>query len=458
MCIRDRSATPQAPEAVGQQPPPAEDVMTTEECRASFAKAKSHRSAGPDGILSDLSGDPWFQIAEEAQVPPAQPQPAQEPEAPASGHHQPLPQAAAAAAAPQPTEQTTSGTNYANVLADDRALRRPRPTTTASQEEAEGFRSRDHFEAVLMRDIADKEIVAPTSLFPMLEASLTGMTVVTDAKRAHLREQVRKITDIFPSQDDPLPRADIHAALSLFVGRSPSILKDYDIRLIITELLQEMQAPSYQEPTEQQADVERSQAEADLAAAQRGLAYLKLEQPTKEIYDQMAATGQSAAKAHGPALQVGPPAESWTAARGTAEPTEASSHHKPSGVPTDKDRNIWMGTPQWTGGRAGGQRAYGAHAVVRRQGPPAKPRRAGPDLSHLLHIQPDASATPIAASTTGLHHPSQPGVWAQDASAGGHQHRQPQTAHPTAASSSGEPTDNRRLWPTYDKACADERQ
>ena len=371
-------------------------------------------------------------------------------------------------APPQDTTPPSTTPDYAAELGDDRQLRRPRGVTTTSKDDLEGFRSRDHIVAVLMQQLADKEIIAPTSLLPMLEASLAGVTVVTDTKRAHLREQVRKITDIFPSQDEPLPRADIHAALCLYAGQSPSILQEYDIRLIVTELLQEMQAPNYQPPTEDQADEERSRAEADLAQAQRGLAYLQLEQPTREAYDQAVTTKAPEAKAPAPVYQAAPPAESWSAARGRVEATQASIPHKPSSVPTDKDLNIWTGTSSDAAGRAGYRRSDSAHAPARRGGPPTRGRKAGPNLDHLLHILPDAATAPdrqqqqitapITASTTGPHHPSQPQVWAQDAIAGGHHHhQQPATRH-SASSSSGDATDEPRRWPSFEEACAANRQ
>ena len=175
----------------------------------------------------------------------------------------------------------------------------------------------------------------------------------------------------------------------------------------------------------------------------------------------MITTRAPEAKATAPIYQAAPPAESWTVARGRVETTQASMPDKPSGVPTDKDLNIWTGTSTDDASRTGYRRSSSAHATARSGGLPTKGRKTGPNLGHLLHILPDAATAPdrqqqqttapMTASTTGPHHPSQPQVWAQDAIAGGHYHHQQQPTSHSASSSSGHATSDPSKWPPFDE-------
>ena len=92
----------------------------------------------------------------------------------------------------------------------------------------------------------------------------------------------------------------------------------------------------------------------------------------------------------------------------------------------------------------------------------------GGKLAHLQPIMPDASQTyaraqqqhqqqlspTISASSTGLHHPSQPGVWAQDAMAGSSPESQQQPAQPATTAGSADPWVR---WPAWDKVEQDLR-
>ena len=130
-----------------------------------------------------------------------------------------------------------------------------------------GFPSRTNLVLVLLEVIENKPMVAPSSLLPLLEERLGQETMLTDAKRAYLREQIRKITDVFPDQDKHLPKTDIYAILNVYQGQPVTILADYDIRLIVTEIIADMSKPNYVSPNAMTADLDRSDLETELGPA-----------------------------------------------------------------------------------------------------------------------------------------------------------------------------------------------
>ena len=78
---------------------------------------------------------------------------------------------------------------------------------------------------------------------------------------------------------------------------------------------------------------------------------------------------------------------------------------------------------------------------------------------HLKQMAPDQPQTHmdvhrkpipgVSASTTGMHHPSQPGVWAQDSMSSPSASSQQHLAQASTASSAADQCDRGERWPTW---------
>ena len=134
-----------------------------------------------------------------------------------------------------------------------------------------------------------------------------------------------------------------------YAGQPVSILGDLDIRLVLTEIVNEMEAPRYEPPTAEQADQERDTADTALASNQRSLVKTQIQEEAENIYEQIRATAP-------PAHKAPPPAQPWTAARPNAESQAQHSHDSYQHQTADStaadqqphyaDANIWTGPKQ----------------------------------------------------------------------------------------------------------------
>ena len=258
-----------------------------------------------------------------------------------------------------------------------------------------------------------------------------------------------------------IDKHDLHAVLQVYLGKHVSILHEYDVYMVATEIITDMQDPSFPAFTVQFADEDRSTEEANLAQYQRAVAKSQMETQVQQAYrDANTDTDKGGKGAAPPAVSpptyIAPPCESWSAARPPLDQEGVQPHqHYQQAQHQSHELQEQQETSKGTGKQTTYDDSTTAHHQQKPRSEPTAYRGGKGPLGHLLQVVPDAARTDadhrpkpgITASTTGIHHHAQPSVWAKDSTASPSSPAHHSGWNPSTSDSSFAQRD--RPWPTW---------